>query len=70
MNQSFLNSLVGLPVANAEKKVLAAGHEADVIPSGYMRASIASPNTVILWTRNNRVSSAESGDPVEVIQDV
>ena len=71
IKQSFLDTLEGLGIRAAEIKVLAAGHEAYVVPEEAMAITLqARPNTVILWQEAGLVSLAQAGDGLELDQDI
>lgn len=69
LKQSFLDSLKGLLLADAEKRVRDAGLTPDVVPHGMAITAIARPNTVILWVQGAVVMDAEAGDPLQVEND-
>ena len=69
MKKSFLNSLVGLTVKNAEEMVTKAGFKVMTIPTGSVLTAIARPDTVILEKTAGIVMAANAGDPVQVLHD-
>ena len=67
MRKKFLDNLVGLTVADAEEKVLAEGHQVELVPEECNAiTSIARGNTVILWQTDGKVRCAEAGDTLEL----
>jgi hypothetical protein len=70
MKQSLLTSLVGMPVETAKLSVMTAGHMVIVVPDGVAISLEARPNTVILWEKDDIVSSVTAGDPLHVEADV
>lgn len=59
---SFLKSLKGLDLAEANKRCQAAGHIVEEIPFGNSIMLQSRPNTVLLWHRDNVVYVAGSGN--------
>lgn len=71
IKQTFLDSLKGVNLTVAQAKVLAAGHQVELVPEEAMAITLqARPNTVILWQKNGKVSFAEAGDGLELDQDI
>lgn len=66
MKQAFLDSLVGLSMAEAREKVGAAGHEHYDVPAGCAMTMEAKPNTVVLWEKDGRVKATSAGDGLEL----
>jgi hypothetical protein len=66
IKQSFLDTLVGLPVAEAEKAVFLEGHEFASLPEGSARIALAVPNTVFLDYKDGKVTFVSVGNPLEV----
>ena len=67
MRQSFLDSLVGIPVKDAIMVVGEHEFKAFVVPEDCNAITQqARPKTVILWQENGRVRIAEAGDPLEL----
>ena len=67
MLQSFLDSLKGLSVSEAELEILERDFEPFIVPKECRAiASIAHPNTVIIWQEKGKVRTAQAGDPTEL----
>ena len=67
MKASFLNSLIGMDIEDAETAVLSESHIPYTVPEECTAiASIARGNTVILWQMKGKVRIAEAGDPLEL----
>ena len=71
MKQTFLDSLVGKSVADAQKAVFLEGHEMMTVEHGAAIALVVMPNTVILWENKDgsaivKASAGDSGEVVEV----
>lgn len=67
MKKSFLDSLVGLGVSDAEKLVLTEGHMAYLIPEQCkVITALAIGNTVVLWQKDGIIDCAAAGDPLEL----
>lgn len=70
IKQSFLDSLTGLFLDQADALVEAEGHTAYSVPDGCAMTLEAKPNTVVLWMNNfNQVELADAGDPSELEND-
>ena len=67
IKQSLLDSLAGLPIVEAERAVLAAGHRVYIIdPQAAAITLIARPNMVLLWNDGTVVKRANAGDGLEL----
>lgn len=71
MKRTFLDSLVGMSVADAQKAVFLAGHEMMTVEHGAAIALVVMPNTVILWENKdgNAIEKASPGDSKEFVDD-
>lgn len=70
IKQSLLDSLEGLPVDVAKEMVKAAGHKPYLVPEGVAAITLeAKPNTVVLWQKKGKVSTAQAGDGLELNED-
>lgn len=68
MKQALLDSLIGLPLTEAKKRVIADGHGFDTHEYGVGVILIARPNLVQLWLDQDGVTvgNATAGDPTEL----
>lgn len=68
MKQALLDSLKGLPLDEAKKRVVEAGHGFDTHEYGVAAIALARPNLVQLWLDPDgvTVSVASAGDPTEL----
>lgn len=69
MKKSFVSSLVGMNVSDAEKAVYLEGLEFMTLTENEAAAAIAMPKTVVMWHSDNKVIAAEAGDPFELEHD-
>lgn len=70
MKQSFLNSLVGMPIDRAKDKVRKQNHICMIIPKGGAVCLALMVNTVILWEKDGIVEKVSTGDNSKIIKDV
>lgn len=70
MKKTFLDSLAGKSVADAQKAVFLEGHEMMTVEHGAAIALVVMPNTVILWENEDGtlVAKATAGDDREVVE--
>lgn len=68
MKQALLDSLKGLPLGEAKRLVIEAGHGFDTHEHGVAAIALARPNLVQLWLNPDgvTVSVASAGDPTEL----
>lgn len=68
MKQALLDSLKGLPVTEAKRLVVEAGHGFETYEWGVAGILLAKPNLVKLWLEPDgvTVASASAGDPTEL----
>ena len=66
MKQEFLDSLIGLDVDKAVKKVEKNKYQSWVLPEGSIVSAIARPGMIILSENNGKVTYASMGDPTEL----
>jgi hypothetical protein len=71
IRQSFLKSLLGKPLAEAERAITAEGLSMWAVPAGVSAiAAVARINTVIVWQKaDGTISEAEAGDPTDEVKD-
>jgi hypothetical protein len=63
MKETFLLSLVGKYIYEAERLVIAEDYEAFVVAQDVeCIPSLTRPKTVILWQKDGKIRSAEPGD--------
>lgn len=72
IKQSFLNSLVGLELDEAQDLIKKAGLQVWLLPEGTITILLAYGDTVKLWynEETNKVVEATAGDPLQVEHDV
>lgn len=67
ISRSFLSSLVGLDVGEAERRARAAGYVVETVPENCIAiTSISRPDTVVLWQKSGKIQSANAGDPTQL----
>lgn len=65
MKQSFLDSLKGLSVADAQNRAQAAGLPVEVYPKGAIITMQARPG-ILLFEDQGIVTTAAAGDPLQI----
>lgn len=75
MKKSFLDSLKGLSLVEAQGRVRRAGFRTSVYGRGQVTIALAQPNVVMLWlttedvTIDSTVELATAGDPTQLEPD-
>lgn len=70
MKKSFVMSLQGKSVVEAESLVRRSGHTPLIVPEGCMAITgEAKPNTVVLWQKSGEVTMAHAGDTYDLVDD-